>query len=173
MGPRAFENPRFVTAIRGLGVGGEGERAAQRRRWWLSENLISGHIGTYAGRLLGPSGLQNLHHRFDSGRRLHSSLLHTSAFRAAPSKTSAQMPTLMPTAMSACALGIMVERLSCALVRRQRLLERLLGREHQLCDSCRRFFLHRRDGVRVGIEGDGDGRMAQSLTDDLGMDAGL
>jgi len=88
MVPRTVENPQFVTAIRGLGVDGEGERAAQRRRRWPSEERISGHIGTYTDHLLGPSPLQNLHRRFDSARRLHASLLHTAAFCAALGKTS-------------------------------------------------------------------------------------
>ena len=48
-----------------------------------------------------------------------------------------------------------------------------LSREHQPRDQRRRLFLHRRDGVRVGVERDRDGGVAEALTDDLGVDAGL
>jgi hypothetical protein len=49
----------------------------------------------------------------------------------------------------------------------------LLAREHWLRDQRRRLLLHRRDGVRVGVEGDRDGGVPEALGDDLGVDAGL
>ena len=49
----------------------------------------------------------------------------------------------------------------------------LLPREHQPRDQRRRLFLHRGDGVRVGIERDRDGGVAETLTDHLGVHAGL
>ena len=49
----------------------------------------------------------------------------------------------------------------------------LLGREHQPRDQRRRLLLHRRDGVRVGVEGDRDRGMPEALGDDLGVDARL
>ncbi len=48
----------------------------------------------------------------------------------------------------------------------------LFRREHQPRDQRRRFFLHRRDGVRVGVQRDRDGGMAEALGDDFGVDAG-
>ena len=49
----------------------------------------------------------------------------------------------------------------------------LAGAEHQPRDPLGRLLLHRWDGVRVGVQGDRDGRVPEALTDDLGMDAGL
>ena len=50
---------------------------------------------------------------------------------------------------------------------------RLLLGEHQPRDQRGSLLLHRRDGVRVRVERDGDGRVAETLTNDLGMDARL
>src|SRR5665647_1411044 len=50
---------------------------------------------------------------------------------------------------------------------------RLLGRRHQRRDQRRRFLLHRRYGVRVGVERDRHGGVPEALRDDLRMDAGL
>ena len=44
--------------------------------------------------------------------------------------------------------------------------------EHQPGNKRCRLLLQRRNGVRVGVEGDGDGRVTEALRDDLGMDAG-
>ena len=44
---------------------------------------------------------------------------------------------------------------------------------YQLRDALRRLLLQRRDGMRVGIEGDRDIGVAEPLGDDLGVDAGL
>ena len=46
------------------------------------------------------------------------------------------------------------------------------GRGHQPGGPHRRLLLQRRDGVRVGVERDGDGRVSEALGDDLGVDAG-
>ena len=41
------------------------------------------------------------------------------------------------------------------------------------CSDQRLLLLHRRDRVRVGVEGDRDGGVAEALRDDLEVDAGL
>jgi hypothetical protein len=45
-------------------------------------------------------------------------------------------------------------------------------REHQPRTQ-RRLLLHRRDGVRVGVERDRDGGVPEAFRDDPGMDVGL
>ena len=52
------------------------------------------------------------------------------------------------------------------------LISRLLAGGHEVCDEHRRLLLHRRDGVRVGVERDRDGGVPEALRDHLGMDAG-
>jgi hypothetical protein len=46
-----------------------------------------------------------------------------------------------------------------------------IRRDHRPRDQRRRFLLHRRDGVRVGVEADRDGDMPEALADDLGVEA--
>ena len=48
----------------------------------------------------------------------------------------------------------------------------LLACEHQPRDQRRRLLLHRRDGVRVGVERDRDGGVAEALGDYPGVDPG-
>ena len=44
--------------------------------------------------------------------------------------------------------------------------------QNEVRDQRCRLFLHRRDGVRVGVERDRDGGVPEALGDDLGVDAG-
>jgi hypothetical protein len=80
-----------------------------------------------------PMELQNLHHRFDSGRRLQDFLLH---------RALSVGPRSHPRSPDA---DIRADIASAG--------QPLFGRKDKVCDSRGGLFLHRRDDVRVGVQG--------------------
>jgi len=100
---------------------------------------------------MAPSQLQNLHPGFDSRRRLQQ--LRCSG-RFTPSVGMPTGPILA----------------SVADISPPRCL--LLRCKDEVRDGGGGLFLHRRDGVRVGVEGNRDGGMPEALGDHLRVDAG-